>query len=223
MTRVCLSSDKHTEGGSLIERRRGGNEQERDETAQLIVAAARKLFMAHGYRAVSTRQVAEAVGLTQPALYHHFATKEELYVAVALGELARLRAGIERIARREGPARERLTALARFMLTTVDYDFPLMYHDMGTELGEVSRATLGAAFYSGIIAPLAALFAAGQTAGELRNAEAGGLSPAESAGLFMAFVAHFLNRPLVGERGISAGGTEASAARLVGLLLGGLA
>ena len=35
--------------------------------------------MAHGYRAVSTRQVAEAVGLTQPALYHHFATQADLY------------------------------------------------------------------------------------------------------------------------------------------------
>lgn len=206
----------------MVERRRGGNEQDREETARAILAAARKLFMAHGYRAVSTRQVAEAVGLTQPALYHHFATKEELYVAVALGEVARLRAGIERVTRREGPTRERLTNLARFMLTTVDYDFPLMYHDMGTELGEASRATLGAAFYGGIIAPVAALFAAGQAAGDLRDAAAGGLSPADSAGLFMAFVAHFLDRPLVGQRGIGGGGAEASAARLVELLLGGI-
>jgi AcrR family transcriptional regulator len=206
----------------LVERRRGGNEQEREETARAILAAARKLFMANGYRAVSTRQVAEAVGLTQPALYHHFATKEDLYVAVAQGEVARLRAGIERVTRREGPTRERLTNLARFMLTTVDYDFPLMYHDMGTELGEASRAALGAAFYGGIIAPVAALFAAGQAAGDLRDAEAGGLSPAESAGLFMSFVAHFLDRPLVGQRGIGGGGTEASAARLVDLLLGGI-
>ncbi len=206
----------------MVERRRGGNEQEREETAQLILQAARRLFMAHGYRAVSTRQVAEAVGLTQPALYHHFATKEELYVAVALGEVARLRAGIERIARREGPTRERLHGLARFLLTTVDYDFPLMYHDMGTELGEQSRETLGAAFYGGIIAPLAALFAAGQRAGELRDEAHGGLSPAGGAGLFMAFVAHFLDRPLVGERTARPGGVEASAESLVGLLLEGL-
>jgi AcrR family transcriptional regulator len=162
------------------------------------------------------------VGLTQPALYHHFATKEDLYVAVALGEVTRLRAGIERIVRRDGPARERLVALARFMLTTVDYNFPLMYHDMGNEIGEKARATLGTAFFGGIIGPLAGLFAAGQAAGELRGAGAGGLTPADSAGLFMAFVAHFLDRPLTHEQILSVRGTEASATRLVELLLGGL-
>lgn len=207
----------------MVERRRGGNEQEREETAQLIVQAARRLFMAHGYRAVSTRQVAEAVGLTQPALYHHFATKEELYVAVALGEVARLRGGMERLARREGSARERLHGIARFMLNTVDYDFPLMYHDMGTELGAQARATLGAAFYGGVIAPLAALFAAGQGAGELRTEAEGALSAAGAAGLFMAFVAHFLNRPLVGERVSTPDSVEANASLLIDLLFNGLA
>jgi AcrR family transcriptional regulator len=207
----------------VVERRRGGNEQERDETARLIVQAARRLFMAHGYRAVSTRQVAEAVGLTQPALYHHFATKEELYVAVALGEVARLRGGIERLARREGAVRERLHGIARFMLTTVDYDFPQMYHDMGAELGEKSRATLGAAFYGGVIAPLAALFAEGQGTGELRDEAQGALNPSGAAGLFMAFAAHFLDRPLVGERTTIPNGVEASATLLIDLLFNGLA
>jgi len=207
----------------LVERRRGGHEQDREETAQLIVQAARRLFMAHGYRAVSTRQVAEAVGLTQPALYHHFATKEELYVAVALGEVARLRGGMERLARREGSVRERLHGIARFMLNTVDYDFPMMYHDMGAELGEQSRATLGAAFYGGVIAPLAALFAEGQGAGELRGAGQGALTPSGAAGLFMAFAAHFLDRPLVGERAPTPGGVEARSALLIDLLFNGLA
>src|SRR5690349_3359337 len=71
-----LSIDKAE--ARMIDQRRAANEAEREETAKLILQAARQLFMAHGYRAVSTRQVAEAVGLTQPALYHHFATKEEL-------------------------------------------------------------------------------------------------------------------------------------------------
>ncbi len=178
--------------------------------------------MAHGYRAVSTRQVAEAVGLTQPALYHHFATKEELYAAVALDEVARLRSGLERIARRTAPVRERLHGAALFMLTTVDYDFPQMYHDMGTELGEETRKTLGIAFFGGIVAPLASIFAEGQTAGELRDAEHGGLSPTGAAGLFMSFAAHFLDRPLVGEPVTSRGGSEARAELLVRLLLDGL-
>jgi AcrR family transcriptional regulator len=207
----------------VTDRRRGGTAEERDETARAIVAAARRLFMAHGYRAVSTRQVAEAVGLTQPALYHHFATKEELYVAVALHEVGRLRAGIERLAGRDGPWSARLHDIARFMLTTVDYDFPLMYHDMGTELGTAARERLGAAFYGGIIGPLAALFAEGEGAGLVRGEAQGGLGAAGGAGLFMALVAHFLDRPAAGgpARGARTSG-DATATLLMGVLLQGV-
>lgn len=198
------------------------HETEREETAKLILQAARRLFMAHGYRAVSTRQVAEAVGLTQPALYHHFATKEELYVAVVLAEVARLRAGLEWIARRDAPAQERLRDAARFLLATVDYDFPLMYHDMGTELGEGARKRLGEAFFGGIVAPLATVFGDGQRDGALRDAARGGLGAREAAGLFMAFVAHFLERPLVSAPTVRTDSTEARAELLVRLLLEGM-
>jgi len=208
----------------VADRRRGGTAGERDETARAIVAAARRLFMAHGYRAVSTRRVAEAVGLTQPALYHHFATKEELYVAVALHELGRLRAGIERLAGREEVWSARLHDIARFMLTTVDYDFPLMYHDMGTELGAAARERLGAAFYGGIIGPLAALFAEGERAGEVRDEAQGGLGAAGGAGLFMSLVAHFLDHPVgaTGEARKARASGDATATLLMRVLLQGL-
>jgi len=206
----------------MADSRRAANEAEREETAKLILQAARQLFMAHGYRAVSTRQVAEAVGLTQPALYHHFATKEELYVAVALAELARLRAGLERIARRDTPTDERLRGAARFLLTTVDYDFPMMHHDMRAELGEGAQRRLGEAFYGGIIGPLATIFADGQRDGTLRDASAGGIGAREAAGLFMSFVAHFLERPLVTAPRINIGSSETRAETLVRLLLEGI-
>lgn len=206
----------------MTEQRRAVPESEREETARLILQAARRLFMAHGYRRVSTRQVAEAVGLTQPALYHHFGNKEDLYVAVAQAEVARLRAGIERIARRDADVDDRLRGVARFLLTTVDYNFPMMYHDMGTELGEVARKQLGAAFFGGIIAPLAAIFSDGQREGRMRDKAHGGLGATESAGLFMAFVAHFLERPLVASPISIQGSSEARADLLVRLLLDGL-
>ena len=206
----------------MTEQQRAGHETEREETAKLILQAARRLFMAHGYRAVSTRQVAEAVGLTQPALYHHFATKEELYVAVVLGEVARLRAGLERIIRRDSPVDERLRGVARFLLTTVDYDFPLMYHDMGTELSEGARKRLGGAFFGGIIGPLATIFADGHRDGVLRDEAHGGLGATEAAGLFMSFVAHFLERPLVSAPTTRRDSSEVRADLLVRLLLGGM-
>jgi AcrR family transcriptional regulator len=50
---------------------------------ELIVAKATQLFMAHGYNATSVRQIAEAAGCTDAALYYHFRDgKRALFEAV---------------------------------------------------------------------------------------------------------------------------------------------
>lgn len=51
-------------------------------TKQKIIQIARELFMEIGYSETSTRQIALAVGITQPNLYHHFKTKEQILLAV---------------------------------------------------------------------------------------------------------------------------------------------
>lgn len=53
-----------------------------------IVQAASTLFAQRGYYAVSISDVAQAAGVVKSAIYHHFDSKEELYVAV-LQETAR--------------------------------------------------------------------------------------------------------------------------------------
>lgn len=47
-----------------------------------IIAYATELFMTQGYLATSTRQIAKGLHITQPAIYHHFKNKEEIYVEV---------------------------------------------------------------------------------------------------------------------------------------------
>lgn len=47
-----------------------------------ILRVAENLFMQQGYQATSTRQIAEAVGITQPNLYYHFKGKEAIYYEV---------------------------------------------------------------------------------------------------------------------------------------------
>ena len=47
-----------------------------------ILEAAKLLFMQEGFRGISMRQIAEAVGVTKAALYYHFKDKEELFVAI---------------------------------------------------------------------------------------------------------------------------------------------
>lgn len=51
-------------------------------TRGLLVRVARELFGAHGYGGVSIDQIAERVGVTTGALYHHFRDKKELFRAV---------------------------------------------------------------------------------------------------------------------------------------------
>lgn len=196
--------------------------RETDETRRLILEAARRLFMKHGYRAVSTRQVADACGLTQPALYHHFMGKEGLYVAVLLAETGRLRGGLERLAQRDESATARLRQVAHYLLMSTDYDFALMQHDMRAELSPASRAVVSESFMVGVVAPLAGLVAVGQQVGELPDPLVGRLTVQAAALVFLSLVAHFLDSP-ADSAIVKPVRAEATAALVVDLLLHGLA
>ena len=68
-----------------------------EETRRAILRAAHNLFMELGYRAVTTRMVADASGVKQPLLYYHFADKEALYLEVQREQSMAYKAALERI------------------------------------------------------------------------------------------------------------------------------
>jgi len=49
-----------------------------------ILDAAEALFARRGYAGVGMREIADAVGLGKSSLFHHFASKAEIYMAVAV-------------------------------------------------------------------------------------------------------------------------------------------
>lgn len=51
-------------------------------TQQALQAAARRLWGERGYAAVSTPEIAEAAGVTRGAMYHQYADKAKLFLAV---------------------------------------------------------------------------------------------------------------------------------------------
>jgi AcrR family transcriptional regulator len=59
-----------------------------DERRAAIVQAACRLFAEKGFRGTTTRELAAAVGVTEPVLYEHFRTKRDLYSAI-IGEKAK--------------------------------------------------------------------------------------------------------------------------------------
>jgi len=53
-----------------------------DERRAQIVSTAFDLFAQNGFRGTTTRELAHAVGVSEPVLYQHFPNKKELYTAI---------------------------------------------------------------------------------------------------------------------------------------------
>lgn len=53
-----------------------------EERRREIVRVAVKLFSQHGFRGTTTKEIAQAVGVSEAIIFRHFATKEELYRAI---------------------------------------------------------------------------------------------------------------------------------------------
>ena len=65
-----------------------GRQEQRDETRQRILAAARACFEARGFDATGLREVARAAGVATGTLFVHFTDKHDLLAAALYDELA---------------------------------------------------------------------------------------------------------------------------------------
>jgi AcrR family transcriptional regulator len=62
----------------------------KEEVRKRIVAAAHEIFHEKGYANTKMSDIAVAMGVTKPTIYHYFDTKENLFVAVAEYERKKL-------------------------------------------------------------------------------------------------------------------------------------
>lgn len=85
------------------------------ETArEEILDAAAELFTTRGFTNTSTRMIAEAVGMRQASLYHHFANKDELLDALLSGTVDQPLAVAQAIRASDAPPEVKMYALALF-------------------------------------------------------------------------------------------------------------
>jgi AcrR family transcriptional regulator len=82
-------------------------EREREEVRGKILDAARELFVADGYEAVTMRKVADRIEYSPTAIYLHFADKESLMRELCATDFLSLAKQFQKIARVEDPV-ERL-------------------------------------------------------------------------------------------------------------------
>jgi AcrR family transcriptional regulator len=105
------------------------SERERD-TRERILSIAAELFATHGYHATTTRQIAAAVGIRQPSLFHHFRTKAAMVAALYEWDLGRSEPRARAIARSGDAAAVRLYRYLRAdieHLISADYDLSGIY------------------------------------------------------------------------------------------------
>lgn len=66
----------------------GRHQASKPGTAERILAAARRAFGEHGYRATTTRAIAELAGVAEPTVFRHFGSKELLFERAVVAPFA---------------------------------------------------------------------------------------------------------------------------------------
>lgn len=139
-----------------------------------IIEAARGLFIAHGYRGLSMREIAVAVGVSKPALYYHFKDKEELFLAILTAYLEELSELLEKNGRGVDGCRERVRGIVSDILHQPCEQRALIR--LGSqEVGHLSVKAQEAfykVYYEQFIGKLENILKTGMERGELRRMDA---------------------------------------------------
>jgi AcrR family transcriptional regulator len=77
-----------------------------------VIAAALALFADHGVNGTSLQMIADEIGVTKAAVYHQFPSKDEIVLAAAEAELARLDAALDAANAEPSPEQARAVLVA---------------------------------------------------------------------------------------------------------------
>jgi TetR/AcrR family transcriptional regulator len=98
-----------------------------------ILAQAAMLFAQRGYTATSMNEVAEACGVSKPALYYYFKDKYDLLVWICAGHIQRLIVVVEEVERLGLSGEDRLRRLIRAFVeeyTGAQYEHRVLTEDV---------------------------------------------------------------------------------------------
>lgn len=154
-----------------------------EKTIANILAAAANLFVSKNYAEVTMEQIAEASRVTKGALYHHFSSKEELYLHLMHADLAEKRSLFGQAIDSATGCRERLRRLTRTFFNLPSEKLlliKLVRRDINV-FGEPARSELVRAYQSSLPDLVETVIRDG-----IRD---GGLSPSDPRLLSWQFVA----------------------------------
>ena len=184
--------------------------------ARLLRAAVR-VFDRKGYAGASVREVAELAGVTKPALYYHFGSKEGVLRAVLDQAKQQVSEIAQRALDRQGTARARITAFCEEVYGMFGQNVPVARVALAVFLGppDVMPSYDFTAFEVEFRTVLVRIIEEGQASGELRP-----VSATDVAFAVMGILEECNERQL--HPALTPMGADALA-RLLGLLFDGVA
>ncbi|MBN2366355.1 MAG: TetR/AcrR family transcriptional regulator [Calditrichaeota bacterium] len=90
-----------------------------NNTRVLIFKTAARLFSEKGYNGVSMREISEMSGISKPAIYYHFKSKEQIYRSLMETALNYNSRQLEILDGKEIPIRDKITELAKMRFRQV--------------------------------------------------------------------------------------------------------
>lgn len=136
-----------------------------------ILDAAIRLFSEHGFDGVSMRGVAMEAGVSKSNIYHHFESKEALYLAIMQASAQSLSEMVETLAEGKGDFEQRLRKFAKAHLAHL-FDNAMTARLVLREIFSAEskwKRILAEQLVGGIFERLISIFENGQKAGLLRK------------------------------------------------------
>lgn len=140
------------------------------DAVERILVAAESLFAEHGFDAVSMSAIGEAAGVSKANVFHHFTSKNELYLAVLRNACRASVQHLDDLSRHEAPLTERLPQFAHAHLENLlehGQVARLMLRELLSDNPRHSQE-LAEKVYGEKFSRFVAILRAGQQAGELR-------------------------------------------------------
>lgn len=130
-----------------------------EATKERIILAATTQFLSHGYDQTTTREISKLLNMTQPALYHYFGDKEELFVEVIKRVGHQVFGDMQSILDQsyKSPV-DQLVALTRVIVNRHPSDVFTLIHSSFKSLSLRNQQELGKVFGHDYIMPIASFF-----------------------------------------------------------------
>ncbi|WP_086313905.1 hypothetical protein A5821_001452 [Enterococcus sp. 7F3_DIV0205] len=129
-----------------------------DVTHQSILEIAKELFLTNGYKNTSTRDIAKAVKITQPALYYHFSNKEVLFIEINKQIGNQLKYEIEQIQKEADSLENQLIKCTNALLNVYHRDIFSFIHQSAAEMEQENKQQLFYILNDYYLKPLQGIF-----------------------------------------------------------------